>query len=219
MEEDPGNTLMKIDCTRLDDLLFDGSPLAMETAARHAAECASCAETLAEWNEIAETAKSLHTTWESDTLWPRIERALRKESRPPLRRRLFQIAASFLLIVSLGGTMVYAVRVQSHAADFDREILQMSAVDEADKAQHEYERAIGKLSRLAETRLDEADSPLMVSYKEKLMLLDDAIAECKTNIDNNQQNAHLRSQLLSMYSEKQETLREVLREENHVSNP
>jgi hypothetical protein len=210
---------MKIDCTNFDDLLYDGSPLAMETAARHAAECASCAKTLAEWNEISDTAKSLHTTWESDTLWPRIERALRKDARPPMARRLFQLAASFLLIVSLGGTIVYAVRVQNRAADFDREILQMSAVDDADKAQQDYERAIGKLSRLAETKLDEADSPLMVSYKEKLMLLDDAIAECKTNIDNNRQNAHLRNQLLSMYSEKQQTLREVLREDSHVSNP
>jgi hypothetical protein len=109
--------------------------------------------------------------------------------------------------------------VQRHDADFDQDILRMSAVDEAEKAQRDYERAIGNLSKLAEVKLEETESPLMVSYKEKLMLLDDAIAECQTNIDNNRQNAHLRKQLLSMYSEKQQTLREVLREENHVSNP
>ena len=210
---------MNITCTQFDDLLYDATPLAMETAARHVEECASCAEKLAEWNEISDTAKSLHTTWESDTLWPRIERALRKEARPSGSRRLWQIAAAILLIASLGGTMVYALRVQSHAADFDQDILRMSAVDDADKAQREYERAIGNLSRLAEAKLDEAESPLMVSYKEKLMLLDDAIAECQTNIDNNRQNAHLRTQLLSMYAEKQQTLRDVLREDDHVSNP
>ena len=59
----------------------------------------------------------------------------------------------------------------------------------------------------------------MVSYKEKLMMLDDAIAECQTAIDKNRQNAYLRTQLLTMYSEKQRTLQDVLREEkNHVSN-
>jgi hypothetical protein len=50
------------------------------------------------------------------------------------------------------------------------------------------------------------------------MLLDDAIAECQANIDRNRENAHLRKQLLAIYSEKQRTLREVLREGNHVSN-
>lgn len=209
---------MNIPCERIDDLLYDGSALAMETAARHARECAACAETLAEWNELGTTARSLHTTWESDTLWPRLERSLRKETRPSGARRLWQIAAAILVIASLGGTMVYALRVQSHAADFDQDILRMSAVDDADRAQRDYERAIGTLSRLAEARLEEPETPLLVSYKEKLMLLDDALAECQTNIDHNRQNAHLRKQLLSIYSEKQQTLREVLREENHVSN-
>ena len=58
----------------------------------------------------------------------------------------------------------------------------------------------------------------MVSYKEKLMLLDDAIAECQQNIEQNRKNAHLRKQLLAIYLEKQQTLREVLREGNHEPN-
>jgi hypothetical protein len=208
---------MTINCTQFDDLLYDATPLAMETAARHARECASCAETLAAWTEIEDTAKSLHETWSSDLLWPRIERDLRKERRTPARR-LWQIAASFLLVTSIGGTMFYALRVQRHEADFDQDIIRLSAVDDAEKAEHAYERAIRQMESLAEVKLDDAETPLMTSYKEKLLLLDDAIAECKANIDGNQQNAHLRRQLLSMYSEKQETLRDVLREDNHVSN-
>ena len=58
----------------------------------------------------------------------------------------------------------------------------------------------------------------MVSYKEKLVLLDDAIAECQTNIEHNRKNAHLRGQLLAIYGEKQRTLQDVLREDSHVSN-
>ena len=50
------------------------------------------------------------------------------------------------------------------------------------------------------------------------MLLDDAIAECQAGIDQNRNNAHLRKQLLAVYSEKQRTLQDVLREDNRVSH-
>lgn len=218
---------MNITCSQFDDLLFDASPLAMETAARHAEGCAACAEKLAAWNEITETAQSMRTTWENDTHWPRIQRALKDERRrsPALRLRsgqarwLWQIAAAAVLIFGLAGTMYYALRVQTHQADFDRDILQISALDEVEQAERVHEQAIGRLEQLTDAKLEDAETPLLVSYKEKLMLLDDAIAECQANIDRNRQNAHLRKQLLAMYSEKQQTLEDVLREDTHVSNP
>ena len=67
-------------------------------------------------------------------------------------------------------------------------------------------------------KLDQPTTPLLVSYKEKLMMLDDAIAECQSAINRNRQNAYLRTQLLTMYSEKQRTLQDVIREENHATN-
>ena len=217
-----------ITCNQLDDLLFDASPLAMETAARHAESCAECAEKLAAWNEIEETARSMRETWQSDLLWPRIERALKderegarkneKRQRSPRVKWLWQIAAGFLLTVGLGGTVFYAVRVQSHDAAFDRDILRLTALDEVERAEQSHLQAIEQLERVAEQKLEDAQTPLMVSYKEKLMLLDEAIAECQANIDRNQQNAHMRAQLLSMYSEKHQTLRDVLREDTNVSN-
>lgn len=209
---------MNITCTQLDDLLFDGSPLAMETAARHARDCAACAEKLAEWNEISSTAQTLHETWPSDLLWPRIERSLRQEQKRAPVTRLWQYAAAVLLTFGLGGTLWYSVRSQAHDAAFDKRILQVSALDEVERAEDEHVKAIARLERLAEPKLDESESPLIVSYKEKLMLLDDAIAECQSNIDRNRQNAHLRKQLLSMYTDKQQTLQDVLREDSHVSN-
>jgi hypothetical protein len=209
---------MTITCNQLDDLLFDGSPLAMETAARHAAECPACAATLADWNELTVTAQSLRESWQSDLLWPRIERALRQETKRKPSRRIWQIAAAIFLTVAMGSTLFYALRVQTRDAAFDEDILRISALDEVEAAERAHLRAISKLQRLADTKLDDADSPLMISYKEKLMLLDDAITECQANIDRNRQNAHLREQLLSMYSEKQRTLQDVLREDDHVSN-
>ncbi len=209
---------MNITCTQLDDLLFDGSPLAMETAARHARDCAACTEKLADWNEISSTAQTLHETWQSDLLWPRIERSLRQEKKRAPLSRDWQYAAAVLLTFGLGGTLWYSVRSQAHDAAFDERIIQVSALDEVKRAENEHVQAIAQLERLAEPKLDESESPLMVSYKEKLMLLDDAIAECQSNIDRNRQNAHLRKQLLAMYTDKQQTLEDVLREDSNVSN-
>lgn len=209
---------MNITCTQLDDLLFDGSPLAMETAARHARECPACAEKLAEWNEIANTASTLHETWQSDLLWPRIERSLRQERKRAPLTRIWQYAAAVLLTFGLGGTLWYSVRSQAHDAAFDKRIIQVSALDEVERAEEEHVKAIAQLERLADSKLEQSESPLMVSYKEKLMLLDDAIAECQSNIDRNRQNAHLRKQLLAMYTDKQATLEDVLREDTNVSN-
>ena len=208
-----------MNCEQLDDLLFDGSPLAMEAAARHARECDACAEKLAGWNELTETAHSMRASWKNDLLWPRIERTIRDERKrnAPLTR-LWQYAAAVLITAGLGGTMWYSLRVQSHEAAFDRQIIQVSALDEVERAEKGHEAAIARLEGLAETKIDQSGSPLMVSYKEKLMLLDDAIAECQSNIDKNRQNAHLRKQLLAMYSAKQQTLEDVLREDPNVSN-
>jgi hypothetical protein len=209
---------MTITCNQIDDLLFDGSPLAMETAARHAAECDACAETLAAWNELSDTARSMRTTWENDTLWPRIERAIRAEKKRAPSRWLRQFAAAAVIILALAAPLLYAVRVQSREAAFDRTILRVSALDDVERAERDHVRAIQNLEKVAGARLEDAQSPLMISYKEKLMLLDDAIAECEANIAQNRQNAHLRKQLLAMYSEKQQTLMDVLREDSDVSH-
>ena len=66
---------------------------------------------------------------------------------------------------------------------------------------------------MAEPRVQEADSPLMMSYREKLLLLDGAIAECRARIDRNRFNARLRRELLSLYREKERTLQQVMKED------
>jgi hypothetical protein len=48
------------------------------------------------------------------------------------------------------------------------------------------------------------------------VLLDDAIEECRSQINENRQNAHLRRQLLAIYSEKDRTLRELMKESSNV---
>ena len=207
---------MTITCNQLDDLLLEGDPLSLEVAARHAQSCDACMETLARWNEISSTARDMHTAWKSEMLWPRIERAIRGEQH---RRRtsIWQIAAALILLAALG-TVAWIAQRRMHSTDFDTTILKVAAVDEVERAEQAHIAAINHLEALTASQLDQPTTPLLVSYKEKLMMLDGAIAECQNAINRNRQNAYLRTQLLTMYSEKQRTLQDVIREENHATN-
>lgn len=208
------------ECNELDALLLEGDDASMAAAAQHAQGCAACGERLDEWNDISRTAKSLHATWRNDMLWPRIERALNAErvSAHPPRRSAWQIAAAILLTVGIGGGTWYAVRERSEQRAFDRAILHDQALHQVEDAERAHVAAIEQLEKLASPKLDEPATPILVSYREKLMLLDDAIGECENVIRQNRNNAHLRKQLLAIYSEKQRTLQDVLREGNHATN-
>jgi hypothetical protein len=201
----------------MDDLLLDGEGVSMEMAAKHAAGCEACLEKLTAWNEISSTARDLKASWNSDLLWPRIERKLKEETRKS-SRSVWQIAAAAVLTIGIGASSWYAFRSASHDAVFGQHIVQVSALDEVKEAEDAHVAAIEKLERLAEPALEHSNAPLMITYKEKLMLLDDAIAECEAQIDENRQNAHLRKQLLAVYTTKQQTLEEVIREGNNASN-
>ena len=70
-------------------------------------------------------------------------------------------------------------------------------------------RAIDELTRLTKPTLETADSPLIVSLRERLVTIDAAIDEYQMEIDRNRFNAHLRQQLLWIYQEKRRTLEQV----------
>jgi len=204
--------------THIDELLASGDDASMQAAAIHATNCGDCAELLADWNDISTTARDLRTTWSSDTLWPRIERKLRSERGAP-RTRWMQIAAAVAIMIALGVMSAFALREHNEQRDFEKRIYADNVMNDVEKAEQAHVAAIERLEKLADPKLEQPGSPLMVSYKEKLVLLDDAIAECQTNIERNRRNAHLRRQLLAIYDAKQQTLHDVLREETHVSNP
>ena len=203
---------MSIKCTDFDHLLMESDELALATAARHTETCAACAERLASWNDLSATARGMRASWENDMLWPRIERAVKSERRRGWRQ-LLQVAAALVIFAALATVTWSVVRVRQ----FDNVILRASALDEVESAERQHVAAIDRLEKLTEPKLESPNTPLMVSYKEKLMLLDDAIAECQKGIESNRNNAHLRKQLLAIYSEKQRTLQDVLREETHAS--
>ena len=168
-----------------------------------------------ELDEISAAARTMHATWASDSLLPRIQRAIDAEHRRE-RFQLWQLAAAVTILAALAALGWYAQR-RVHENEFNQKILQDAALEQVERAEREHVAAIDRLEKVAGPKLEQSQSPLMVSYKEKLMLLDDAIAECQAGIRTNRQNAHLRRQLVSIYGEKQRTLQDVLREEAHES--
>ena len=96
-------------------------------------------------------------------------------------------------------------------------LLSDQALAEVERAEAAYVAAVDALAKAAEPRLAEPVSPLLANYREKLLLLDSAIADCRAEADRNRFNAHLRLELLSIYREKQRTLESLLREDPHAS--
>jgi hypothetical protein len=207
---------MTITCERLDDLLFEGDPASMAAAEEHGRTCEACRASLDAWKAISATAPTLREEWESDLLLPRVMRAIRDDRARSTGGRFWQIAAVLLLTALLGGATTWVVRDRARDAEFDRAILRIAAVEEVERAQRSHVAAIEQLEAAAETKLEASDDPLMISYNEKLMMLDEAIAECERAIEQNRQNAHLRKQLLAMLDQKQATLRAVMREDTNV---
>jgi hypothetical protein len=118
------------------------------------------------------------------------------------------LAGAMVLALTLSGAYLYIHRESRVGSSTDR-LLRSSALGEVERAEVAYAKAIEKLETDAKPQLDK-DSPLMASYREKLLVLDSAIDELRLQAGENPSNAHLRHQLLAMYQEKQATLQEVL---------
>jgi hypothetical protein len=87
-------------------------------------------------------------------------------------------------------------------------LLTDAALDEVQQTEAAYARSIDKLAAAAGPALEQSASPLAAAYREKLVLLDAAIEDLKHGVDRNRYNAYLRTELASLYGEKQKTLRE-----------
>jgi hypothetical protein len=218
--------LQKFNCSNLEQALREETPELIASLEQHATNCASCRAELQTWREISAAAITMHKEWESPALWPRIENSLQKEmARPSGWRSWFadlnlvpkmrwQAALATLIFVAVSGTGAWLLMHRNASTPTnDAHLLTDQAVQQVEQAQKTYEQSIDKLAKLAEPKLDAASTPLLKNYREKLNLLDAAISDCRTNLDKNRANAYLRSELLSFYQEKQQTLEQVLREE------
>jgi len=223
---------MRTECRRLDAALESAEPTALAAARTHAAACTRCAERLHAFDEISAAAPGLKKSWESPELWPRIRESLAREaftqsvapaatpaprSAPTWPAWLPIAAIATLFLVSFVGLQVFRPSLGDRQIFGVRPLprdplLTDVALDDVERSETEYVRSIENLSRLAQPRLDAPEAtPLLLSYREKLFLLDNAIAELNGEIRLNRYNTHLRRQLLGMYAEKQRTLRDVMK--------
>ena len=216
---------MKATCADLERALAGGDPEILTAFEAHAQGCARCAAELAGWRRIAAAAPSLRKTWDSPQLWPAIHQKLAEESQASVARRaprawlrwlpaaamaaLFGIAAAGLLVFRNSGGRDPLV---AHWETTKDPIRADTAANEVEAAEKSYVDSIDKLSRLAEPRLLAASTPLELNYRERLAVLDSAIAELRASIEQNRYNTHLRRELLAAYREKQKTLQELMKE-------
>ena len=200
---------MILQCGDLDRALR--TPELMPDMRAHAEECPACAEQLHLWSEISRVAPDLRQEWESPFLWQRIEATLASEAKP---RRLpawrWSLAAA-AVVVMFAVAMLHPWRAGTRP---ERELLTEKALSEVRQAETTYAKSIEKLASLAANDLERSSSPLASAYREKLALLDASIAELKANVDQNRYNTYLRTELASLYQEKQKTLQEWLRNAN-----
>lgn len=183
------------------------SPELMPDALAHAKHCEQCRQGLYLWGEISRLAPGLHQEWESPSLWPRIRADL--EAAVPARKPFpwwrWSLAAAAVVLMALALSQPWKDRTPQ-----SREFLTDDALHEVQQAEAAYTRSIEKLSALAGPGLEQSATPLAAAYREKLVVLDSAIADLKTNVAGNQYNVYLQNQLASIYREKQKTLQEWL---------
>ena len=220
---------MSADCRRLDAALASSDESAIAGIRPHAESCSRCGERLRAFDEISAAAPALRKSWESPELWPKLRQSLARESFAPASQperegrsapvwpAWLPIAAiATLFVVSFIGLQVFRPSLG------DRQIFGVNplpkdplmtdvALQDVERSEADYIRSIDNLSKLAQPRLRAADTPLLVSYREKLQLLDGAISELNGQIQQNRYNTHLRRQLLGIYAEKQQTLRDVMK--------
>jgi hypothetical protein len=158
---------------------------------------------------LEEEAPGLRQHWDSPELWPRIAGSLEAERKhaPLPHRRPWLAAAAALLLLAAPAALVYRAQPR------DPLLLTEEALADVRSAERAYAQSIDRLAERAVPRLEDRASPLIASYREKLLLLDDAIATLQAEAGRNPYNQFLRNELLALYREKQKTLEGILHDD------
>jgi len=212
---------MTISCWDRDRIFLDGSAEEWAALEAHTQTCPACAEELRAWKALSAVAAEMRDYQEDPRLWARIQSSLRqnqqRQNRGFWEKLAFSraiplgwqtaLAGGLALVLALSALYIW---LPQGPVSRDDKLLKRSALVEVERTEREYMKAIDKLAADAKPQLDSPESPLMASYREKLIVLDSAIDELRAEAGRNPSNAHLRYELLAMYQEKQETLQEVL---------
>jgi hypothetical protein len=206
---------MKFECGDLDRAMANADLL--PEAREHFKTCAACRREYRLWNEISATARELHEEWETPGLWPVIRETLETERKPEVlwwkQWKTWAIAAALAIAIAVPVRLwrhSLATGTATQATSATPAFLTEQALREVETSEAAYRRSIEKLSQLAAPKLAAVSSPAVVNEKERLSLLDSAIAETRANVASNRFNIRLQTALADLYRQKQETLHEIL---------
>jgi hypothetical protein len=216
---------MNVTCNDRDRILEDGTPAEWAALEAHAGDCATCTEELRAWKSLSAAAQELRSDETGPALWPKIERALAEQITGRARSderwnrlRFWQhvplawqtaLAGALVVVMTVSAGWFYIYNTGPKTADSSA-LLKSTALEEVERTESAYMKAIDKLAAEAKPQLEAPTTPLLANYQEKLLVLDSAIDDLRAQAGMNPSNAQLRHQLLAMYQEKQKTLEEVL---------
>lgn len=193
----------------------------MPEVREHLKTCAACRREYRLWSDISTVAKTLHEDWDSPALWSKIRTTLEAERKPAAAwwrqpgtwviAATLAVAVSILLFVRVWHHDSPAPQTSAQTLRTDRDFLTEQALADVEKSEATYRRSIERLSRLAAPKLERTKSPTALNAQEKLLLLDSAITETRTNVAGNRFNVRLQTTLADLYREKQQTLEELLK--------
>lgn len=190
--------------------------LSDEEFSAHRESCQECATAWRLDQRIEQEARDLPGPAQGTGLWDRIAEELDEDCPPvvttmPRRRiptsRIWVMAAVLVLCVGLGSVMLREGRGPAPAP---RNLLATEALARVEAAEAAYETAIRGLEAQAEPVLAEADTRLMLRYRQRLEIIDAQIRDCRTMLAQDNANAHVRRYLLAAYRDKADTLTELL---------
>ncbi len=213
---------MKFECGDLERALAISE--LMPEAREHLKVCAACRREYRLWNEMSTAAKELHQQWDTPELWPKIRKAIEAEPKPKPKPvwwrewKTWAVAAAVVIGAILlarpwqwtGAPSTSTEPPTAAPLSANSDFLTDQALHEVERNEAAYRRSIEKLFRIAQPKLQNSGSPVTVSCREKLLMLDSAISETRTNLSQNRFNVHLQRELADLYREKQRALEELL---------
>ncbi len=216
---------MKVTCEDRERILLDGTAEEWLALEQHGAHCDDCGDELRAWKQLSVAAAELREYRDDPALWSRIEGSLARDGRKACRKpgwwesifvwarlpKIWQLglAGAMVLVLALAGGYLIVDRRNTPATS-KTGLLKDATLASVERTEQEYMKAIDKLASEAKPQMESSNSALMASYQEKLIVIDSAIDELRSETGQNPSNAHLRYQLLAMYQEKEATLRDIL---------
>jgi len=197
----------------LDDEL---SRQARQLVERHLATCAVCREELSGLRSLVEAARGLDSEIAPNRdLWPAIETRL-EANRAAKRPWWLQLAAAgiALAILSVPLSVWWAGRsLDDDRAAIEHEPPTRSVVTQAQLARSEDGVLLARtdLVTAIERRRDVVEADTLLVLEENMILLDHAIGEIRTALEEDPQNLRLRMLLAARYQQERKLLQKVSR--------